>query len=532
MTAHELRFALTASMTAEFEQRAAIGLAQAAGRLRTLWFDTPAGDLMNAATSLEVRQTADGWMQAVAHDGDGRFERRSLEQPVAGPRPERDALPPRDDPLGRVPHAFFGLLVPVFEAELERQVRLVGPQPDLRVEVACERGELRAGHRSERIAEVALRRREGPAAAFFHYAAQWAAMHGAQLLLEPMHLRGLELAGWRPRAPRPVRIPPAAPNAGLTVAQAACQAIAGHLDHVVANLLPVRAGTQPQAIHQLRVALRRLRAAIRFFDLDRQEVEPGADGAPAAGSGWRDLARSARDLSAAAAPVRDADVLESGVLRDLDGSLPEDASLHVLRQAITTAREHDRARLRAVLSSPETTAFILRGHAALGTLATGRWAEADFASFAAGRLARLAARAQRRTRRAGSEGDWHRARVALKELRYALECCRALPATRGPADDAIAMLSRWQRSLGRAQDLATARASVARALAYADAPVEIAVRAAALVDGYRASAAALNRPGRLRKPILGGLERLLAPAPPSPAAGYHRVDRSRKEDIE
>src|SRR5690606_10349246 len=135
----------------------------------------------------------------------------------------------------------------------------------------------------------------------------------------------------------------------------------------------------------------------------------------------------------------------------------DDAALQVLAQALARAREHERARLRATLASPEATAFILRARAALGTLSSGRPDARDFGSFAAGRLARLVARARRRTRRARTEDDWHRARLALKELRDGLESCRSLPATRGSAADAIAMLSRWQRSLGKVQDLVRAK---------------------------------------------------------------------------
>ncbi len=554
MTANELRFALTASMAAEFEQRAAIGLALPAGRHRSLWFDTPAGDLLNAGTSLAVSQGAGGWSLTIEVTGDGPGEHRRSEHPVAGPRPEREALPPVDEPLGRLAHAYFPLLVPVFEAELERQVRLVGPQPGLRIEMACERGELRAGQRGERIAEVVLRRLEGPAAAFYHYAAQWAAMHGAQLLLASMHLRGLELAGWRPPAPRPVRMTPVSPPAGATIAQAARDVIGGHLDHAVANFLPVLGGTHRGGPRQLRVALRRLCAAIRFFDLVEPEAtepeatEPEVTGPEAAGPGstgpapegggatrprWRGLVADARALRAAAAPLREADVLAQGVLADLNRALGDDAALQVLAQALARAREHERARLRATLASPEATAFILRARAALGTLSSGRPDARDFGSFAAGRLARLVARARRRTRRARTEDDWHRARLALKELRDGLQSCRSLPATRGSAADAIAMLSRWQRSLGKVQDLVRAKETVARALAHGDAPVETAVRAAALVDGYRAAAFATHRPARLRKPILGGLARLLAPAPPAPeSAGYHRSDRPREEEAE
>ena len=62
MTANELRFALTASMAAEFEQRAAIGLAQAAGRFRSLWFDTPEGAFV---TSTAFAKSYPSWAVGV-----------------------------------------------------------------------------------------------------------------------------------------------------------------------------------------------------------------------------------------------------------------------------------------------------------------------------------------------------------------------------------------------------------------------------------------------------------------------------------
>lgn len=527
MIEHELKFTLTASMAAEFEQRAAMGLAQSSGRFQVRYFDTPAGDLTNGSTSLRVGQTPTGRVQTLEGPGDRPFERRTWTHPVSGELPELDALPPEDHPAARLARSCLGLLLPVFEAAYDRQVRLVRPQPDLRVGIVCDRGELRAGDRVQRIEEVTLEHEEGPAAAFYHYAAQWAGMHGAQLQFESMHLRGLRLAGWSIAAPRAGGAAPAEPPADAAIPEAARQILGSRLDHLVAAIPPVLAGTHPAGPHQLRVALKRFRAAIRFFDL--ASVDGAGDGAeegPAAGAGqvpaWRDLDQSARSLADAAAPVRDADVLEHGVLARLNRAFPRDAALNQLGRALEQAREHEREHLRAVVASAGTTAFILRAHAALGTLARHRWPDGTFGDLAAARLARLARRARRRTRRARTDADWHDARMALRNLRDALEGCRGLAAAGEPVAEAIAVLSRWQEKLGAAQDLATAPAAVARALAHGQVPAALAVRAVGLVDGYRAFAARARPPRKLRRPILDGLERLLAPiAMAGREPGYH-----------
>jgi triphosphatase len=519
MIEHELKFTLTDSMAAEFEQRATIGLTQQSARLWSRYFDTSAGDLMNAAVSLRVRKTPEGHVQTVKAPGSDTFERYEWEMPISGEWPEFDALPPQNHPAGALTRECFGLLMPVFDTDFDRQVRLVRPQPGVRVEIARDRGEIRAGKRTERIAEVELERKEGSAAAFYHYAMQWARLHQAQLLLPSKNLRGLQLAGWQTEKPKAVKVQPRSPQANLPVAAAAREILVGHLDHFLANIAPVTSGTQPEGVHQLRVALRRFRAAIRFLDLRRPErLEDGSVAAGDVSAIWQDLDRRARALADAASFVRDADVLESGLLASLCKTFPGDAALHVLGRSLATERERERARLRETMASPDLTAFVIQAHAAVQSLPASRWWDATFGEFAAGRLAWLVRRVRRRARRAKREEDWHELRIAIKNLRYALESCLALEVTTQPIGEAISALSRWQSSLGLGQDLAVARSIAAQALAHTAAPTEVTVRAAALIDGYRAFATRIEAPEKLRAPLLAMLKRLLVESHP---AGRH-----------
>ena len=78
--------------------------------------------------------------------------------------------------------------------------------------------------------------------------------------------------------------------------------------------------------------------------------------------------------------------------------------------------------------------------------------------------------------------------------------------------------SQWETQLGADQNLARARAVVGRALGHTAAPAAVALRAAALVDGYAAFAVHLTPDFRL--PLLATLRQLRAPNRAT-APGYH-----------
>jgi triphosphatase len=519
MIQHELRFALTASMAAEFEQRAAIGLTQPSSRHWSRYYDTGGDDLMKASLALRVHNAPAGYLQSLESCGDPEGESLEWARPVLDERLELEALPPQSHPAGALARERFELLAPLFDCDFERQVRLVRPQPGLRVEIACDRGEIRAGNRSEQIAEVRLERKEGSLAAFYHYAMQWARLHQAQLLLSSKHLRGTLLAGRQAQAPGAMESTPCAPRPDLPVASAARQILAGHLEHLRGNLVPVLGSTAPEGAYQLREALRRFRAAIRFLDLRRPAL--GSDGLPTQGdvsATWHDLDQRARVLATTASGVNDADALEGGLLARLEQAFPGDPALQVLGRSLSLERERQRLRLRESLESPPLAAFLIEAQAAAESLPGDRWQDSSFSGFAAVRLATLARRARRRVRHAVVKEDWHAVSLAIRNLRYVLDCCRSLTVTTGPPAEVSSALALWQGRLGADQHLARARSIIGRALAQTAAPAALTLRAAALADGYAAFALQVAPESRLS--LLATLRQLLVPNPPA-GPGYH-----------
>ena len=139
----------------------------------------------------------------------------------------------------------------------------------------------------------------------------------------------------------------------------------------------------------------------------------------------------------------------------------------------------------------------------------------------------LLGRVRRRATRARDDEGWHRTRLAVKTLRYALEfACEALP--RGAdAVRAGSLLARWQETLGAGQDLAAARDVAADALSRPGVPAEAAVRALALIDGWRAFAGAHGEPSRHARRTLRALRGALRGA--VPAHGDDRTGDSPQE---
>jgi inorganic triphosphatase YgiF len=497
-------------------------------RVWSCYYDTPDGALARARTAVRVRRHGERWLQTVKAEGDDRFERFEWERAIAGPSPERDALPPDTTPHGALAQRTFGQWRALFETDFERVARRLEPAPGLVIEIARDLGELRCGERREPIREVELECLEGSRETFFTWALEWARSEGACLLWPSKHERGLRLAARLPLAPAPVKQASVAPPAELSASDAAASAVRGCLAHACANVEPILASDAPEGPHQFRVALRRLRAAIRYFDL-----RAGGDA-----DAWTAIDEDASALADAAGRVRDVDVFESGLLRTLRERFAGDAALETLTRALDDARDDARRELRRTLAGPALTAFVLRTLIAAERAGHGGLAPIRHDAFAVSRLHALRRRVVRRAARAADEPGWHRTRIAVKNLRYALDfASAALPrGVDGPR--AIALLAAWQETLGAGQDLAVARDVAAGALARPGVPVDAAVRATALIDGWRAFAApAATAPGRgARRTLraLGDALRGLRPAaesgsapPRSDAAGMTDVPSRR-----
>ncbi|MBI1851898.1 MAG: CHAD domain-containing protein [Planctomycetes bacterium] len=182
----------------------------------------------------------------------------------------------------------------------------------------------------------------------------------------------------------------------------------------LANEPAARLGDDPDALHEMRVATRRLRAGLSFF----------ADALPARG---RRLRATLRWIGRALGAVRDLDVqIEQIEAWTPASESPETATLRAFAEALGARRRTARTRMLRVLDSRRAeqaaaaVAVILRRHPVLRSPAT----RLPIREFAAPRLVRLWRRIRKiadRLDRRSSPDAFHETRIRCKRLRYALE---------------------------------------------------------------------------------------------------------------
>lgn len=291
----------------------------------------------------------------------------------------------------------------------------------------------------------------------------------------------------------------------------------------------VRAGDDPEAIHDLRVATRRLGEALATW---RVLLE----GVPA-----REARRRLRRLRRRLGPVRDEEVRHADLVARLAGA---EASLRRALEPVVRrlGRRVERGRRDAArhAAAKRIEAIGSRVAAALRPRAARAAARPDPVPAAVARARRRHEHAGRAIRlaagNAGTDARLHAARIALKKDRYASEALAAVapegaPELAGPGR--LAALRRAQTALGTVHDRAAlgawlGRGARARTLATLRARIAREHRAA-VRDARRALAALAAAPARppargsrARGARAGGPGGASAGAPPRPRAARPR----------
>ncbi len=136
-------------------------------RLASVYYDTPSLDLQRRALTLRVRREGRRFIQTVKAEGlSGRdpLRRGEWEDPIEGEQPELAASESGEQlPSSLKPDQ----LRPIFSTVVRRSLQTIGPRPDTKIEVAADRGEIRANGSSEPISEVELELRQGDPAALY-----------------------------------------------------------------------------------------------------------------------------------------------------------------------------------------------------------------------------------------------------------------------------------------------------------------------------------------------------------------------------
>jgi CHAD domain-containing protein len=262
-------------------------------------------------------------------------------------------------------------------------------------------------------------------------------------------------------AARAHRLGPPDTSAAASTEDAFVMAV-GHLLEVLHQQgARIRHDAGPEAVHQSRVALRRLRSLLRVF---RRATDDPA---------LRSLDARLREVVATLGPARDWDVFLAGIGGEVAEAFPEDARVAALLRAGEARRRAGYDAAVAMVASPgwrllmiDALAVLLARPWRLGADET-RAAMLDLPARAFGRA--VLDRRWDRLRRAGAEFDTlsaeelHELRLDGKRLRYAAEVFAPL-FDGGRARRFLRRLATLQDGLGIANDVAVAR-GLARSLA-------------------------------------------------------------------
>ena len=416
-------------------------------QLANIYYDTP--DLRLHAKGIAVRLRRQGrlWLQTVKCVGEssgGLSTRPEWETPYVGAL-DFSAI---DDPAVRdwlSRPKVRDRLQPVLETHFSRTTWRLETASGHVALVMLDRGWVAAAGRREPISELEIELAKGDVGVLFRVANELA----ERLPLTPAVLskaeRGYRLFAETP--PQPVKAAPSPIDRTMSPAAAFRTIALSCLDHLQRNHPGAVASDDPEFIHQMRVASRRLRAALRLF-------------APRLPEGFADgWLPGLRTLMAKLGQARDLDVLAEEIVAPVRAGLPDDTRVTTLAASITEQRQAARAAARQYLGSSDYARLLLRTMTDLqAPSGVGSASSTDtLAEFVAKRLKRLHARTAEFVAAADSADptSLHRLRIGIKRLRYALEFFTPLMRRHG-LTRSLEALTALQDELGQLNDLAGA----------------------------------------------------------------------------
>jgi inorganic triphosphatase YgiF len=413
-----------------------------------VYFDTSDGLLRKAGFSLRIRRSGDAFIQTAKHKTDsaaGMFDRQEWECEVPGLELDLAAL--KQTPLAKLlGKKLKSDLVPLIRTSVRRTTWRLARNGD-QIELTLDQGEISGGGSTGAVDEMEVELRRGRPRALFDLAQEIAAVVPLRLGVLSKAERGYAIANGtlgKSAKAEPIRL-----NPEMTTAQGFASVAYACLRHFRLNEAVLLEKPDPDALHQVRVAMRRLRSS---FSLFRSVIADGAfDG----------LREEIRWFTDQLGEARNLDVLAKR-MRGKKGK-------GEVREKLEEARD---AAYRTVAEALQSDRFRTTMLALVRWIEIGKWrsrpkAERPLAPFAARQLGK-------RWRRIKSEGallaeldpeSRHRLRIDIKKMRYSAEFLAGLQTGRQAGTKRAAFidaLEALQEQLGELNDAVTGRELLGR----------------------------------------------------------------------
>jgi inorganic triphosphatase YgiF len=415
-------------------------------RLYNIYYDTPKLDLHKSEMALRLRHAGRQWLQTLKGGGSvkaGLHQRNEWEVPVSGAALDFSA-PQAAEWDEHLPQSLRKKLQPVFVTDFSRTSRMLLWQ-GAQIELCLDQGEVSTEQHSTPICELELELKSGDPQQLFELAL-------AILEIVPFELEVVSKAeqGYRLLSgytEHPVKgVSPALARTD-TLADVLKTLIWSCLQHFQNNLRGAMGSDDDEYLHQMRVALRRLRVVLRMAE------KVSAD---------EQLAGLSKDISAlcvALGHIREWDVFIAQTVQPMCARMAGHAGLQALLATCERQRAACYAALRGEAQARELQRLMLRFAIWMNGQYWQQQAQTvqQAQDFATRRLHKLAKRFAQSGQQLNTvdAARLHALRILAKKLRYSAEFFAALY-DKQKARSFLAALSEVQEVLGQINDVAVA----------------------------------------------------------------------------
>lgn len=455
--------------------------------LSRTYFDTADHRLHRQNSVLMVSSLGRRYIQRVRANRtqiDGVPVDREWENPLPTPDPDPAAIADLD--LRRLVMPLPGAsLEPIVRWSVRRTTRRLSPPgPDGGViNFALDVGEIDAGGRTEPIAEIELSS-ESDTAAVYDLALDLQKEVPVRLITEDREGHGFKLLkgedpGWR----KAIKL---ALSPETTVEGALSDILAHCMDHLIDNERCTLISDHPEGVHQMRVAMRRMRSALRIF---RSVLPPDQ---------YLRVTDEVKWLTKSLADTRDLDVFMDEIVGPVEAAFEDEPAFAVLREKLIADRASARAEARQAVGGERYTRFILETGAWMARRGWRDQPVSEASAFLFRPITDLSdALINKRFKKVRKEGrrfhemtveEKHQLRIDVKRLRYAIDFFSSLYPPK-KVRNFIVRLQKLQDGLGYMNDLAVAGALIEQISQSAEGEEGLGLRqAGAMVMGWHGHA--------------------------------------------
>lgn len=417
--------------------------------LLNTYFDTPTLELHTRRVAVRFRKKGWQWLCTVksAEPASGGLAMRSEWETPATPGTFDFRHVDADD-FREFLEQRRDRFEPVFTTDFHRQIWQV-PFGDSQIELAIDRGHIESRGRRTPICEIELELLAGKVDDIFAMTRRLQDDIDLHPAIASKAERGYKLFLDEPLLPFKARL--VAIDCNQTPVEAFRSIALGCLEQFQRNEKGLLIGGEAEFIHQARVALRRLRSAIKLF---APLLPP--EFVAAYGQTWQTLAGSLGD-------ARNWDVFLEETLPPIAEAFPDHKDVKRLRKAAQARAKSARKSVIGLLAVSEYPRLLLEFTAAIYTL--GDTLPMPLTDFARQQIASHAKKARKLATRDGElcPAERHKMRIAFKKLRYTLEFFAPLLPQRH-LKAYLAALTQLQDELGLINDHVTAETLIAEAL--------------------------------------------------------------------